>query len=164
MSNLSDVIGGANLFGGGNYSFVPDRFGTPNSAIYFNSGFLQVPDGVYFSGDFTFTGWIYLKSYQSWSRLFDFGNGPANDNVFLSMFKTTSQLHGCSFNRSNLSNFVTSPIINLNKWYFVAFVLSGTKGNIYVDGNQVANGTLYVPNNIIRISNFIGKSNWQMES
>jgi hypothetical protein len=43
MSNLSDVIGGANLFGGENYSFVQDRFGTPNSAIYFNKGFLQVP-------------------------------------------------------------------------------------------------------------------------
>jgi hypothetical protein len=26
MSNLSDVVDGANLFGGENYSFVPDRF------------------------------------------------------------------------------------------------------------------------------------------
>ncbi len=41
MSNLSDVISGANLFGGLSYSFVPDRFF--NSAIYFNKGYLQVP-------------------------------------------------------------------------------------------------------------------------
>ena len=40
MSNLTDLISGANLFGGGNYSFVSDRFGSPNSAIYFNQGFL----------------------------------------------------------------------------------------------------------------------------
>ncbi len=61
MSNLSDVVGGANLFGGSSYSFVSDRFNSSNSAIFFNQGYLQVPTGVYFSGDFTFTAWIYFK-------------------------------------------------------------------------------------------------------
>jgi len=156
MSNLSDVIGGANLFGGGNYSFVPDRFGTPNSAIYFKRGFLQVPKGVYFSGDFTFTGWIYLKSYQFQSRIFDFANGPENDRVMLNMLERTSQIRGITYNGPLI---VTTPIINLNEWYFISFVLSGTKGYIYVNGNQVGNGTLLVPNKIIRTSNYIGKSN-----
>jgi hypothetical protein len=81
MSNLSDVVGGANLYGGSNYSFTFDRFCSANSAIYFNKGYLQVPEGVYFSGDFTVTAWIYLKSYQSYSRIFDFGNGRISDNV-----------------------------------------------------------------------------------
>ena len=76
MSNQSDVVGGANLFGRSSYSFVPDRFCSANSAIYFNKGYLQVPEGVYFSGDFTFTAWVYLKSYQPWSRIFDFGKFP----------------------------------------------------------------------------------------
>jgi hypothetical protein len=80
MNNLTDVIGGAYLFGGSNYSFVPDRFCSLNSAIYLNKGYLQVPAGVYFSGDFTLTAWIYLKSYQSYSRIFDFGNGEGKDN------------------------------------------------------------------------------------
>ncbi len=35
MNNLTDLIGGANLFGGSSYSFVPDRFCSLNSAIYF---------------------------------------------------------------------------------------------------------------------------------
>jgi hypothetical protein len=94
MSNLSDLVGGANLFGGGNYSFVSDRFGSPNSAIYFNKGYLQVPEGVYFSGDFTVTAWIFLKSYQSWSRIFEFGNGRDSDNVGLAMNATSSHLCG----------------------------------------------------------------------
>jgi hypothetical protein len=47
-----------------------------------------------------------------------------------------------------------------NKWYFISFVLSGTTGFVYVNGNQLGTGTLHVPNNIIRTSNFIGKSNW----
>ena len=160
MSNLSDVVGGANLFGGLNYSFVSDRFGSPNSAIYFNKGYLQVPEGVYFSGDFTFTAWIFLKSYQSWSRIFEFGNGDGNDNVALAMNGASSKISGLMFNGSFGSYIHTSSIINLNKWYFISFVLNGTTGYIYVNGSQVINGTLNVPNNIIRTRNYIGKSNW----
>ena len=40
MSNLTDIIGGRDLFGGASYSFVSDKFCSPNSAIYFNQGFL----------------------------------------------------------------------------------------------------------------------------
>jgi hypothetical protein len=159
MSNLSDVIGGANLFGGVNYSFVPDRFCSPNSAIYFNKGYLQVPSGVYFSGDFTVTAWIYLKSYQSNSRIFDFGNLQMIDNVILNFHGTTPQIKGNIYNKTVTSSILTSSIINLNEWYFISFVLSGTTGLIYVNGNQVGTGTLYVPNNIQRTSNYIGKSN-----
>jgi len=159
MSNLSDVIGGANLFGGVNYSFVPDRFGSPNSAIYFNKGHLQVPSGVYFSGDFTVTAWIYLKSYQPWSRIFDFGKGQMSDNVLLRI-SLNGSIHGHTFISSSGSSIQTSSTINLNEWYFISFVLSRTTSFIYVNGNQVATGILDVPNNIIRTSNYIGKSNW----
>ncbi len=50
MSNLTDVIGGANMYGGSSYSYTNDRFCSAYSAIYFNVGYLQVPSGVYFSG------------------------------------------------------------------------------------------------------------------
>jgi hypothetical protein len=160
MSNLSDVAGGANLFGGGNYSFTSDRFCSPNSAIYFNKGYLQVPDGVYFSGDFTFTAWIYLKSYQHFSRFFDFGNGKI-DNAILGINSTTSKIRGNIYNMSvSVSPIITSSVINLNEWYFISFVLSGTTGYIYVNGNQIKNGASKIPNNILRTNNYIGKSNW----
>jgi hypothetical protein len=162
MSNLSDVVGGANLFGGSSYSFVPDRFCSPNSAIYFNKGYLQVPNGVYFSGDFTVTAWIYLKSYQSWSRIFDFGNGKQSDNIYLSMIGTTSNMEACIYNGSSYANGIldTLPIISLNQWYFISFISNSRTGYVFVNGNQVKTGTLNVPNNIIRTSNFIGKNNW----
>jgi hypothetical protein len=160
MSNLSDVVGGANLYGGSNYSFASDRFGSPNSAIYFNKGYLQVPEGVYFSGDFTVSVWIYLKSYQPWWRIFDFGNGEAIDNVVLAMFDLTHKLRANIYKSSSYQLIDTSLKINLNEWYFMSFVLNGTAGYIYVNGNQVATGTLNVPNNITRKNNYIGKSNW----
>jgi hypothetical protein len=161
MNNLTDVIGGANLYRGFNYSFFPDRFSTPNSAIYFNRGYLQVPAGAYFSGDFTVTAWIYLKSYQYYSRIFDFGNGQENDNVLLAMVDRTSQMIGFS---SKTCIKTSPPIINLNEWYFISFVLNGTTGYIYVNGNQVVTGPLHIPNNILRTNNYIGKSNWANNS
>jgi hypothetical protein len=163
MSNLSDVVGGANLFGGSSYSFTYDRFCSPNSAIYFNRGYLQVPTGVYFSGNFTVTAWIYLKSYQFWTRIFDFGNGRDSDNV-LSRTSLNGSLNGFTFIGSSSSSIQTSSTINLNEWHFISFVLSRTTGLIYVNGNQVGSGTLKVPKNITRTSNFIGKSNWQRDS
>ncbi len=163
MSNLIDIVGGANLFGGTSYSFVSDRFDSPNSAIYFNLGYLQVPEGVYFSGDFTFTSWIYLKSIQSWARLFDFGNGNPMDNIALSLYEQTCQIFGQTNKGTSVSDILT-PSINLNQWYFVSFVLSGTTGYIYFDGNQIANGTLFVPNNLNRKYNYFGKSNWAENS
>jgi hypothetical protein len=160
MSNLSDVVGGANLFAGSSYSFTNDRFCSANSAIYFNKGYLQVPSGVYFSGYFTMSAWIYLKSYQQYSRIFDFGNGRGSDNVVFAMFDTTSQMYGAVLNGSRGIQIQTSSRLNLNQWYFISFVLSGTTGYIYVNGNQAINGIMYVPNNIIRTTNYIGKSNW----
>jgi len=165
MSNLSDAVSEANLFGGGNYSFVPDRFCTPNSAIYFNKGYLQVPEGIYFSGDFTVTAWIYLKSYQYFSRIFDFGNGKNNDNVYFSFIRINSNMKASIWRKnSSVRKLNTSPIINLNEWYFISFVLNRTTSNIYVNGNQVATGSFIIPNNITRTRNYIGKSNWAADS
>jgi hypothetical protein len=158
MNNLSDVLGGANLFGGLSYSFVPDRFCSLNSAIYFNRGYLQVPAGVYFSGDFTVTAWIYLKSYQYYSRIIDFGIENNDYNIVIAVSSNTSIIYGKVY---YLTNIQKSPqIINLNQWYFISFVLSGTTGYIYVNGDQKATGTLLVPNNITRKNNYIGKSNY----
>ncbi len=118
MSNLTDLISGSNLFGGSSYSFTFDRFNSSNSAIYFNQGYLQVPSSVYFSGDFTVTAWIYLKSYKNNSRFFDFGNGAGSDNVLLSMNRSSSQMHGIIFNYELiLVLFIISLIIYMPNFY-----------------------------------------------
>ena len=85
MSNLNDVVGDAHLTGSTSCIFVMDRFGNPNSAIYLNKSFLQVPTGVYFDGDFTITAWINLKSFNSLATIIDFGNGSSKNNIVLGM-------------------------------------------------------------------------------
>ena len=46
MSNLSDVVGGATLYGSQGYSFVADRFGEPGQAVSFQTGYVQIPPGL----------------------------------------------------------------------------------------------------------------------
>lgn len=83
MSNLTDSVGDAHLYGWSNYEFVPDRFNNSGSAIYFNKGYLQVPPDVYFNGNFSVTAWININTFEQWQRIFDFDNGAPSDNIDL---------------------------------------------------------------------------------
>ena len=162
MSNEIDILGGANLYGGLNYSFVPDRFCSANSAIYFNQGYLQIPPGVYFTGDFTVTAWIYLKSYQSYSTIFEFANLKSNA-IGLYMFNLTSNIYGFTSNGSSSRTDMSSNyLINLKEWYFIAMVLDGIQGFIYVNGKQMVQYKAYlsVPIQKNRTNNYFGKGNW----
>jgi hypothetical protein len=47
--NVLDYVGGAHLYGGANWNYTADRFGTAGSAISLSSGYLQAPTGVYFT-------------------------------------------------------------------------------------------------------------------
>jgi hypothetical protein len=64
-------------------------------------------------------------------------------------------------NATSVTSCMSTPsLIQLNTWYHVAFVFKGTVGYIYVNGNLATSGTQYVPKNVSRSSNYIGKSNW----
>jgi hypothetical protein len=64
---------------------------------------------------------------------------------------------------SNSIALVSNTPIQLHQWQHLAFTFSSLtlKANIYVNGLIVATGkATSSPNNILRTSNFIGKSNW----
>jgi hypothetical protein len=62
--SMSDVVSGQNLTSVGSPGFMTDRFGKPNGALFNNSqtSYWQAPAGVYFFGDFSQTGWMYLST------------------------------------------------------------------------------------------------------
>ena len=91
-SILEDSVGQSHLFGANHSARTFDRFGSPSSALDLFNGFVQVPPGVYFYGDYTVTVWLYIRAFNSWSRLLDFGNGAPNDNVIFKLaFDTTGK-------------------------------------------------------------------------
>ena len=51
MSNLTDLIGGADLSNGFQFSYTLDRFNGLNSALFLNNGYLEVSQDIYFNGN-----------------------------------------------------------------------------------------------------------------
>ena len=65
-SNVSDLIGGAHLFGGYNATLTANRFNQPMSALDLNNGYYKMPQGVYFNGSgYTVMAWVYMRKFQS---------------------------------------------------------------------------------------------------
>jgi hypothetical protein len=58
-NSLKDVIGNADMFNGINVTLAYDRFNKTNSSLGFNSGYIQVPNDVYFNVPFTISLWVY---------------------------------------------------------------------------------------------------------
>lgn len=159
MSSLTDAVGGVNLFNGRNYEFRQNRFCTRNSAIYFNNGYLQVPPGVYFSGDFTLIAWIKLNSYVNYQRILDFGNGKSpKDNIYFGFDGTSGNLIVETSISDENKLLTVSSSLELNQWYHIAFVLRGNTTYVYLNGSIVGSRDQHRPRNVTRNNNYIGKS------
>ncbi len=162
MSNLSDVVGKADFLNGANYSFVPNRFCNPNSAIYLNFGYLQAPTNVYFSGDFTITGWVNLIYSRQWtlSDILNFANGQSNF-VYVRLSISDYKYHLRASTRNG--QVATTPNnLNLKTWYHFAVVQIYNLAKFYINGQLVTtdrNAFVESPHNINRTTNYIGKSN-----
>ena len=137
---------------------------TTNYAIDLDGGsdFIDLPDATYFNGDFTFETWIYKRSNNNWSRIFDFGNGPANDNIILALSKGTGgKLSISIYKGSSSMSFESLDVLPLNEWIHITIKLNYTLvGWLYLNGEFQKYGPLKTPNDIIRTKNYIGKSNW----
>ncbi len=165
--NVHDVVGNANLYDGVNAAWTLDRFGKPNSALSLSKGYYRVPSGVYFSGtELTIMGWVKVKSIQCYSRLIDFGNGQSNENIVLALSHEYSGKPYILLKAGVDFHNYSSQSLNLNKWQHLAFVFSSPYYFIYIDGNLTTAQGSSAPYasfslaNVVRSSNFIGKSNW----
>ena len=137
MSNLIDVVEGANLLAGQNYHFVEDRFGNLKSSIHLNGGYLTMPKRVY-DGEFSATVWIKLKSFVDWYGILEFGNGTGS---YFFMFN--SREIRMKHNDGTILIHIDGPKLYLNKWYHLAFVYTAELRWVckwYINGNLNATG------------------------
>ena len=163
-SNLNDIVGSCNLFPSASFSFSSDRYEIDNSSISLNNSYLIAPAGVYFSGDFSITLWLYMEStitFSNWEvTVLNFGNkfGKPSDNVIFKI--QNGSLKGIVnqgyFSSSSIS--VNSSLIQFDVWFHLAFVVENSIGYLYLDGNQLTNGRMFQPNNVVRNLNLIGQS------
>ena len=122
---------------------------------------VRVPAGIWFSNEFTIETWVYARSYNSYSRVIDFGNGAPSDNVILVLSEASTGRPDFSVVRGVTVQTITPPdLIPLNEWVHLAVTLRSNAATLYVNGVAVVSGPVTAPNAVNRINNYIGRSNW----
>jgi len=162
--DFSDSVGGANVTGGINYGLTFDRFGNPNSALNLTNGYVQLPQGIYFSGPYTVTVWVYpMQMSASTSRIFEFANGNGQygwDAQFLSL--TSLTIHWYNFIGTSPNILTSNRALTANSsWVHLAVTLDSSGiGTIYINGIPNVNKYMGLPSNVLRAYNYFGKSQW----
>jgi len=140
--------------------------GISNNARNFNgsSDYITLPSGFNdFTSGFTVELWAKPTSNGNYERFIDLGetDGANNTNIILYRSGTSDDLRIYSGNGSTALSVVATNAIIKNEWHhYAATIDSSGKSIIYRDGILLASGTTYVPVNISRTYNYIGKSNW----
>jgi hypothetical protein len=126
--------------------------------------YVSIPARQWFGGDFTIESWVYARSYNNWSRIIDFGNGQASENVLLTVSSGGTGRVQLEVLRGGAGQRLLSDTpIPLNEWVHVAATLSGTTATLYLNGGLWGRGTIHQPNALFRFNNFIGESNWSAD-
>ena len=108
--------------------------------------------------------WTEIKD---WSRIFDFGNGVNDENIFINSYKTTTTLNiqasKIQAGASVVSIVSTENAINLNTWHHIVGTVneSNSTMKLYLDGSMKSEITTFGGTNYVSRSNhYVGKSNW----
>ncbi len=164
-SNANDESGNllnADVYGA---SLTTDRFGNEDSAYAFDGvdDYIDCPDGFTdFSNGITISYWSCQEAFNSWSRIIDFGNGSRSDNIIITPAALGSNaLQFQVYRGSSSSNIRLPNVIDLNNWSFwVAEIDASGYAKVYKNNVLIGQGNIGIPNNIERINNYIGRSNW----
>jgi hypothetical protein len=165
--NVADSSGnGQHATTGGGVSYVTDRHGNSFGAIELNgtSGFVQAPAGVWFNGGpYTVSCWVRPNSATNWARIYDFGNGNANDNILATLFQTLN-------NRQQVEHYLgtssagfaitNTPGLRMGQWNHFLSQYDGTTLRVYINGMLVASSVITAPRMVRRTLCYIGRSNW----
>lgn len=140
--------------------FDNDKDNFPSSAISLRLKYIQLPRDYYITGgDYTITAWVKLYSFTKYCRLIDIGNNAYNDGVVFALTTSQHSLFQAILNTDKSASYLTTPKENkLFDWSFVSSVLDKTQLRVYVNGNLVASGDMLTPTNVLRSTNYIGKS------
>lgn len=160
--NGNDLIGSSSLTIGQNISFAADRRKL-SSALDLYFGYFQVPSGFYFNGNFSVAAWIFVRSPSYYGSLIDFMSSSTGDRVWISFFGgiggVEPKINLFTFNNASVHSGFYSGLYELNTWIHLCVTFANGNGNIYFNGFLNTSGTTFIPNNVNRDMNFIGKNN-----
>ena len=171
---MLDLVGCAHMQQGVSTFLTSDRFGQPNAALSLNYGYTSVPSGAFFnSSQWTFTGWIYVKSSGFCCRLLEFSNINAENVIALSFSDSAHSLYPffdiftpVSGVNALVVGTLSSIVLQLNQWSFVAVTFDVNVLKLYINGVYSSNGMINmpVPLNLVRAYNHFGKSQYSIDA
>ena len=127
--------------------------------------FVDLPDGFAdFSTGLSITLWAKVTDLApNWARFFDFGNGSNSDNIILakSGVGATNLTYVIYHGGTGAGDVHAYGAIELDVWkmYTITQDVDG-KVVLYVNGETAQTSQYTLPGNIVRINNYIGRSNW----
>ena len=134
-----------------------------------NYQYATLPSFVSGTNGLSFSCWFKAdSSNNSYSRIFDFGNGNPNNNIMIA-FPSNQNLYFAVYNGTTWSGNVTLTNlqnISNNTLNYLVWTMSPNSPytwTIYINGQSQtlpSNRVFAYPNSILRTSNYIGKSNW----
>lgn len=113
---------------------------------------------------FSICTWLRFDGIGSWSRVFDFGNGPGQGNIILAQNGESSTL---SFVRWQVCNNINTyygfnfPVgILYSQWRHVCVMNKGIRWTYYDNGALVGSDQTCGLTSDPLFSNYLGRSNW----
>jgi hypothetical protein len=161
--SFTDYVGGMSLTPMGSVASISDRFNNSNSSFEtVSSSYAQAPAGTYFPGtSFSVTMWIKIPLAQSYSAVWDFGNGANSNNIFFSI-STNGGVMSVFSGATPTSISQTSPF-PMGSWMHLSatYNVSSLTSKIYVNGNQTQSSPSQAQlQNVTRLYNFFGHNSW----
>jgi hypothetical protein len=135
-------------------------FDSVNDHVTLPSGFNAFPNGL------TINAFVNFGNPTNWERIMDFGNGQASDNILFTRAFTSNTLHFELFNGSTSrgSCQIANGVLN-NTIAQYTVTLNGSQCIMYRNGVILQTFSYaFLPTNILRTVNYIGRSNWSADS
>ena len=114
----------------------------------------------------TVAGWVKWEGGSEWERVFDFGQN--DQNYFFLTASDSSNLVQCSITTDTTvyNQEIESPSpLPVNQWTYVAVVMDGREGILYLNGSAVAvnNSVNLLPSDIGATQCYLGKSQYSSD-
>eukprot|EP01061_Rhynchopus_euleeides_P032802 TRINITY_DN545_c0_g1_i8.p1 TRINITY_DN545_c0_g1~~TRINITY_DN545_c0_g1_i8.p1 ORF type:complete len:885 (+),score=268.98 TRINITY_DN545_c0_g1_i8:78-2657(+) len=138
----------------------------PSTVVQFDTvaGFSETTP-LTFGGEFYVRATVSLNSHSPWGRVFDFANGPGQDNVMITQIGTTGQLAFDVWRAGSQKHITCTTPSPLGRPFVVEATISRTSategvGVLHIDGVECVRGTVFLPQLLQRTGNYIGHSHW----
>ena len=147
-----------------NAYLTTDRLGNKNSSLTLQNGYIEYPQVVNLTSDFTLTLWVKLNISvdQNFENnefsILNFANNDSH-NVILSVLNENKKFSFSIFDAENVSSIISNSSLIFNEWTHLAFIIQNNTGKIYLNGRLDSVGYLNIPKFNNKFSCLIGSEN-----